>query len=175
MNSSRFQRHNRSPFSALMAHGEPWIWTRRELVQSLMMIVGLLLFITVRGSLYFWPRPLYEIMLRNGETCLGEVTSRETHTTLQDDKDSTDRRLIHIANFETTGTHYRWIDENDIASTQQPTEATVVERIEGGRFHGFPVRVLKNGVAVSNGPEMAWAKYKEVAQLFVSNSVTQTI
>ena len=109
MNSSRFQRHNiRSPFSALMAHGEPWIWLMSgALAIAVMMIVGLLLFITVRGSLYFWPRPLYEIMLRNGETCLGEVTSRETHTNLQDDKDSTDRRLVHIANFETTGTHYR--------------------------------------------------------------------
>ena len=131
MNSSRFQRQHPPPFSALMAHGEPWTWLMSgALAIAVMMIVGLLLFITVRGSLYFWPRPLYEIMLRNGETCLGEVTSRETHTNLQDDKDSTDRRLVHIANFETTGTHYIWIDENDIASTQQPTVATVVERIE---------------------------------------------
>jgi len=148
-----------------MAHGEPWVWLMSgALAIAVMMIVGLLLFVTVRGSLHFWPRPLYEIVLRNGETCLGEVTSRETHiNNLQDDKDFTARRLVHIANFEITGTHYRWIDENDIASTQQPIVATVVERLEGGRFHGFPVRVLKNGIAVTNGPEMAWKKYKEIA------------
>ncbi len=148
-----------------MAHGEPWVWLMSgALAIAVMMIVGLLLFVTVRGSLHFWPRPLYEIVLRNGETCLGEVTSRETHiNNLQDDKDFTACRLVHIANFEITGTHYRWIDENDIASTQQPIVATVVERLEGGRFHGFPVRVLKNGIAVTNGPEMAWKKYKEIA------------
>ena len=166
MNSSRFQRRNiRSPFSALMAHGEPWVWLMSgSLAVAVTMIVGLLLFITVRGSLHFWPRPLYEITLRDGETCLGEVTSRETGANnLQEDETFNDRRLVHIANFELTGTHYRWINESDIATTQQPRFATVVERLEGGRFHGFPVRVLKNGDAVSIGPETAWAKYEEIA------------
>ena len=166
MNSSRFLRHNiRSPFSGLMAHGEPWVWLMSgSLAVAVTMIVGLLLFITVRGSLHFWPRPLYEITLRDGETCLGEVTSRETvSNNPQEDETFDDRRLVHIANFELTGTHYRWINESDIATTQQPKFATVVERLEGGRFHGFPVRVLKNGVAVSIGPETAWLKYKEIA------------
>lgn len=148
-----------------MAHGEPWVWLMSgSLAVAVTMIVGLLLFITIRGSLHFWPRPLYEIALSNGETWLGEVTSLETRANnLQNDTDFDDRRLVHVANFEVTGTHYKWIDENDITSTQQPRFATVVERLESGRFHGFPVRVLKNGVAVSNGPEKAWAKYKEIA------------
>jgi phosphate transport system permease protein len=148
-----------------MAHGEPWVWLMSgSLAVAVTMIVGLLLFITVRGSLHFWPRPLYEITLRDGETCLGEVTSRETvSNNPQEDETFDDRRLVHIANFELTGTHYRWINESDIATTQQPKFATVVERLEGGRFHGFPVRVLKNGVAVSIGPETAWLKYKEIA------------
>ena len=134
-----------------MAHGEPWVWLMSgSLAVAVTMIVGLLLFITIRGSLHFWPRPLYEIALSNGETWLGEVTSLETRANnLQNDKYFDDRRLVHVANFEVTGTHYKWIDENDITSTQQPRFATVVERLESGRFHGFPVRVLKNGVAVS--------------------------
>ena len=148
-----------------MAHGEPWVWLMSgSLAVAVTMIVGLLLFITVRGSLHFWPRPLYEITLHNGETCLGEVTSRETRANnLLENETFSDRRLVHIANFELTGTHYRWINESDIATTQQPRFATVVERLEGGRFHGFPVRVLKNDVAVSIGPETAWAKYEEIA------------
>ena len=45
-----------------MAHGEPWVWLMSgSLAVAVVMIVGLLLLITVRGSLHFWPRPLYEI------------------------------------------------------------------------------------------------------------------
>ena len=117
MNSSRFQRHNiRSPFSGLMAHGEPWVWLMSgSLAFAVMMIVGLLLFITVRGSLHFWPRPLYEIILRDGETFLGEEILREGHVnSYQADEIFTDRRLVHTANFELTGAPYRWIEEDDI-------------------------------------------------------------
>ena len=111
-----------------MAHGEPWVWLMSgSLAVAVTMIVGLLLFITVRGSLHFWPRPLYEITLYNGETCLGEVTSRETRAdNLLENETFSDRRLVHTANFELTGTHYRWINESDIATTQQPRFATVV-------------------------------------------------
>ena len=42
-----------------MAYGEPWVWLMSgSLAVAVVMIVGLLLLITVRGSLHFWPRPL---------------------------------------------------------------------------------------------------------------------
>ena len=148
-----------------MAHGEPWVWLMSgSLAVAVVMIVGLLLLITVRGSLHFWPRPLYEITLRDGETFLGEEISREGHmNSYQADETFTDRRLVHTANFELTGAHSRWIEEGDIVTTRRPKFATVVERLDGGRFHGFPACVLKNGIAMSNSPEAAWRKYIEIA------------
>ncbi|HBP82660.1 MAG TPA: phosphate ABC transporter permease PtsA [Planctomycetaceae bacterium] len=166
MNSNRFRRRSiRSPFSSLMSHGEPWLWlTSGSLAISLIMIVGLLVFITIRGGSNFWPRTLYEIILLDGEKSLGEVTSRETDSSnSKDGHDNTRRRLVRTANFEVTGAHYKWFDEKEIASTQQPKFATAVERLEDGRFHGFPVRLMENGIAVASDPETAWAKYKEIA------------
>ena len=166
MNSNRFRRRSiRSPFSSLMSHGEPWLWlTSGSLAISLIMIVGLLVFITIRGGSNFWPRTLYEITLLDGEKSLGEVTSRETDSSnSKDGQDNTRRRLVRTANFEVTGVHYKWFDEKEIASTQQPKFATAVERLEDGRFHGFPVRLMENGIAVASDPETAWAKYKEIA------------
>ena len=145
-----------------MAHGEPWVWLMSgSLAVAVVMIVGLLLLITVRGSLHFWPRPLYEITLRDGETFLGEEISRERHmNSYQADETFTDRCLVHTANFELTGAHYRWIEEGDIVTKRRPKFATVVERLDGGRFHGFPACVLKNGIAMSNSPE-AMASYNK--------------
>ena len=81
----------------------------------------------------------------------------------QADDTFTDRRLVHTGNFELTGAHYRWIEEDDIVTTRRPKFATVVERLDGGRLHGFPACVLKNGIAISNSPEAAWRKYIEIA------------
>ena len=142
MNSSRYQRQNvRSPFSSLMAHGEPWVWLMSgSLAVAVTMVIGLLLFITVRGSIHFWPRPLYEITLRNGEKYLGEVITRETQLkNISDDQTVHDRVLVRTVDFRTDSTRYTWFDKKNMSSIQRPQFATVIERFEGGRFHGFPV------------------------------------
>jgi len=166
MNSSRYQRQNvRSPFSSLMAHGEPWVWLMSgSLAVAVTMVIGLLLFITVRGSIHFWPRPLYEITLRNGERCLGEVISRERQLkNISDDQTVHDRVLVRTADFRTDSTRYIWFDQQNISSIQQPQFATVIERFEGGLFHGFPVCLLKDGIPTGDSPEAAWQQYQEIS------------
>ncbi len=166
MNSSRYQRQNvRSPFSSLMAHGEPWVWLMSgSLAVAVMMVIGLLLFITARGSINFWPRPLYEITRLNGEKLLGEVISRERQLKNASNDQTVDERvLIRAADPRTASTHYTWFDNKNITSIQRPQFATVVERFEGGRFHGFPVCLLKDGIATGNSPEVAWQQYQEIS------------
>ncbi len=166
MNSSRYQRQNvRSPFSNLMAHGEPWVWLMSgSLAIAITMVIGLLLFITARGSIHFWPRPLYEITKLNGEKFLGEVISRESQLeNVSADQTVDERVLVRAADPRTASTHYTWFDDKNITSIQRPQFATVVERFEGGRFHGFPVCLLKDGITTGNSPEVAWQQYQEIS------------
>ena len=166
MNSSRYQRQNvRSPFSNLMAHGEPWVWLMSgSLAIAITMVVGLLLFITARGSIHFWPRPLYEITKLNGEKFLGEVISRESQLeNVSADQTVDERVLVRAVDPRTASTHYTWFDDKNITSIQRPQFATVVERFEGGRFHGFPVCLLKDGITTGNSPEVAWQQYQEIS------------
>ena len=148
-----------------MAHGEPWVWLMSgSLAVAVTMVIGLLLFITARGSIHFWPRPLYEITKPNGEKFLGEVMSRERQRkNIPDGQPGKERILVRTANLKTTSTHYTWLDIKKISSLQRPQFATVVERLEGGRFHGFPVRLMKDGIATGTSPEGAWQQYQEIS------------
>jgi len=166
MSFSQFRRRGaRSPFSNLVAQGEPWVWlTAGSLAIASVMIVGLLVFIAVRGAATFWPRPLVEVSLTDGGCVLGEVTAGEREPGASTDSDrATSRRLVRTANFELTGEHFRWIDDAAIDSTAHPPWATAVERLEGGRFHGYPVRLLRSGNPVAEGPAAAWEEYRRIS------------
>jgi len=155
--SRRLRRGVRSPFSNLAAQGEPWVWlTAGSLAIASLMIAGLLVFIAVRGAATFWPRPLVEVGLNDGQSVLGEVTDREQEGA------SGSRQLIRTANFELTGEHFRWVDDATVQSIAHPEWATAVERLEGGRFHGYPVRLLRSGEVVAEGPPAAWNEYRRI-------------
>jgi phosphate transport system permease protein len=136
----------------MAAHGEPWVWlTGGALALAIAMIVGLLALIAVRGASTFWPAPLELVELRDGRKVLGEITDRETG--------AVPRQLVRIANFELTGNHYEWFDDAAVATTSRPAWATAVERLEGGRFHGFPVRLVHGEQVVAEGPEQSWRAF----------------
>jgi len=162
--SRRLRRGVRSPFSNLAAQGEPWVWLAAgSLAIASVMIVGLLVFIAVRGAATFWPRPLVAVSLTDGQRVLGEVTDRElSGETSEGSGQTVGRQLIRTANFELSGEHYRWIDDTAVDSIDRPDWATAVERLEGGRFHGYPVRLLRSGEPVAEGPAAAWQEYRRI-------------
>jgi phosphate transport system permease protein len=157
MTSERFAsrpRRLRSAHSSLVAQGEPWVWvTAGSLATAIAMIVGLLGYIAWRGAATFWPVPLDLVELRDGNRALGEVAERETPAT-------GGRRLLRVANFELSGRHFEWFDDAQVAATTRPEWATAVERLEGGRFHGFPTRLLHGDEVVAEGPEAAWQAFE---------------
>jgi len=149
-------RRLRSAHANLAAHGEPWVWlTAGSLALALAMIVGLLAFIVARGAATFWPVPLEQVTLNDGRRALGEVAGRERIA-----GGEANRRLLRTANFELTGSHFEWIDEVAITATSRPEWATAVERLEGGRFHGTPRRLLRDETVVAEGPAAVWAGYE---------------
>jgi phosphate transport system permease protein len=119
------------------------------------MIVGLLAFITARGAATFWPVPLELVELADGRKLLGEVAGRE-----EVPGSAGTRRLLRSANFELTGSHFEWVDDAAVSATSRPPWATAVERLEGGRFHGLPARLLHGDEVVAEGAEDVWRAYE---------------
>ena len=155
-------RRKRSAYTSLTAHGEPWIWlTGGALAVAMLMITGLLLFIAARGASTFWPVPLELVELADGRRSLGEVSEREERSGGPATAAGRGgRRLMRTANFELSGNHYEWFDDAAIARVSRPEWATVVERLEGGRFHGLPVRLLHGDDVVATGAAEAWRAFE---------------
>ena len=155
-------RRMRSPYSSLTAHGEPWVWlTGGALAVAIMMITGLLLFIAIRGVSTFWPVPLELIELADGRRALGEVSeTEEAEVATATSAGRGSRRLVRTDNFEVSGNHYEWFDDAAIARVSRPEWATVVERLEGGRFNGFPTRLLHGDEVVASGLDETWRAFE---------------
>jgi len=155
-------RRLRSTYSSLVAHGEPWVWlTGGALATAILMITGLLAFIAIRGAGTFWPVPLELLELADGRRAVGEVTERESPVFATPRADgNVGRRLVRTANFELTGNHYEWFDDTAVSRASAPEWATAVERLEGGRFHGFPLRLLHGTEVVAEGPVATWKAFE---------------
>jgi phosphate transport system permease protein len=165
MNSDRprhRQRRVRSAHAGLAAHGEPWVWlTAGSLATALAMIVGLLGFIVARGAATFWPAPLELVELADGGRMLGEVTERERiEQTGENGPVVVPRRLLRTANQDIDGVSSVWVDDRTIEKTARPEWASVIERMETGRFHGFPTRLWQGTKLVADGPEAAWRAFE---------------
>ena len=160
--TARPPRRLRSAHSSLAAHGEPLVWlTGGALALAIAMITGLLAFIAARGAATFWPAPLVEFELSDGRRALGEVAGRERLPAV-DGRAAASRTLLKTATFEVTGNHFEWFDDHAVARTTRPEWATAVERLEGGRFHGVPVRLVHGDTTVAEGSGEAWREFERV-------------
>jgi phosphate transport system permease protein len=150
------RRRLRSAYTNVAAQGEPWVWlTGGALATALTMITGLLCFVVFRGASTFWPQPLELVELVDGRKTLGEISGREQAA-------NGPRRLVRSENFELTGSHYEWFDHVQVAASSRPEWATAVERLEGGRFHGFPARLMHGDEVIAEGPSATWQAFERL-------------
>jgi len=163
MSSERFRyRRSRSALSGLAAHGEPWVWlTAGCLATAIAMIVGLLSLIAIRGAANFWPVPHELVELNDGRRLLGEVTTRERAVPATDEAVGTPaRRLLRVAGSGEGSGQFEWVNDADMKRTSRPEWATVVERLEGGRLHATPKRLMRGDEVIADGPAATWATYE---------------
>jgi len=149
--------------------GTPWVWLNAAAVStSLIMVVGVLGLILVRGAGHFWPSPVVQFTYQepNGQiqTIIGEhvdtsitpaAMAKSTGYAMADDEDTLVQYLIKAGNRDITGTDFRWILERNVEQQQSPAELMVIERREWGNFYGRLVAVKENGKTVAEGAE-AW-------------------
>jgi phosphate transport system permease protein len=121
------------------------------------------LLVLFNGTLTFWPKRLVQITTRDGQTYLGEITRTETYRLSPDQLAAlpateqekirargglAERQLLRTGNFDIFGDHFKWISRHDVAQTDYPAEAWMLERQEWGVFVGFLKEVRVDGQPV---------------------------
>lgn len=148
--------------------GSPWVWLNAAAVSTcIILVIGLLLLIAVRGLGHFWPADVVEYSyLESGKEQLvvGELVdtsvmsakmAKESGYTLKDNADTLVQHLIKTGNRDVLGMDFRWIQQQKIKSEKRPDEMITVERREWGNFYGRLVAVKEHGKVIAQG-EAAW-------------------
>lgn len=139
------------------------IWlTGVMLAVALSMIVALLGLILVYGLGALWPKPLWDITLKNGSRYLGLVHKVEPIPHAQTaEGQAAFRTLFRIGNRDLSGADFVWIDQTEIAQRRRPDQAVAVERLEWGPFYGFLQEVRTPAQTVRGDPQAVWRALRQ--------------
>jgi len=152
-------------FSSWMSSGAPWVWLNAGAVSiSLVMVVGLLLLISVRGLSHFWPADLMSISYnepgKESVTLVGELIDSETISARQLNRvgvelpagqASGERHLIKVGNRDYFGLDFSWINGPWMGEVTYPQDLMAIERREWGHFYGYLTAVKQQGEVVADG------------------------
>ena len=159
---------------AYVKSGAPYVWvTAAAISVAFIITVALLTLTAARGLPHFWPADLvqatYKEPGKEQQHLLAEIRSSEEVTTARllnaglpvDEKQPLyDRLLLKIANRDLGGVDFRYVLSDWLVERSQPKDATVLERMEWGNFHGFVVALKEGDKVVASGEE-AWKGYQE--------------
>ena len=146
--------------------GTPWVWLNAGMVSiSIVMVLGLILLIAVRGLGHFWPTSIaettYTLPGEESQRLLGEISQTEVMTAeamreagyeVPEDQEVVTRHLFKLGNRDLTGEDFRWYLEDFMEEKRYPGDAVRLERREWGDFYGY-IRELREGdFTVASGP-----------------------
>lgn len=177
---------SKQSFSSWFKSGAPWVWLNAGAVSiSLVMVVGLLLLIAVRGLSHFWPANVMEVSYtepgQQAEVLIAEAVDSETVSAarlkrlgvdLPEGQESAERILLKVGNRDYFGLDFRWINAPWLGEASYPEEILSIERREWGRFYGRLVAIKQQGEVVATGDDA----YDELQQrLSRSNGIIDQI
>jgi phosphate transport system permease protein len=153
--------------------GAPWVWLNAAAVSiSILLVVGLLLLIAVRGLGHFWPAAVYEVSYQERDGTVtafaGQVREREdvlasrlreSGLQLDTEAETVERILFKTGNRDLTGQDFRWVLTPGIEAQSAPEDLVVLERVEWGAFFGRVVGLERDGEAVAAADP--WAAFLE--------------
>ena len=154
--------------------GAPWIWLNAAAVSTCMiMVVGVLGLVTVRGVGHFWPSQVTQYSYQEedgsskiiiGEQVETSITPAEmaksTGHKMAADEETLVQYLIKTGNRDLTGADFTWIEKRNVKEYSDPLDMMVVERREWGNFYGRLVEVKENGQTIASEKE-AWPVLQE--------------
>ncbi|MEE4460976.1 phosphate ABC transporter permease PstA [Azotobacter chroococcum] len=155
--------------------GSPWVWfTGGGVSIAVIMTIGLLALIAVRGLGHFWPAdvleadyriPGQEVRVLAGELVEAEEVPRARLAASGLPVDAAGgefmtRELLKVGNRELYGADFSWVVGEWLESPRTPADLVVIERREWGNFYGYLLGVKENGRLVAEG-EAAWAELQQ--------------
>lgn len=143
--------------------GSPWIWLNGGAVTVCMvMVVGLLGLIAVRGFSHFWPADILQTTIIDregarhiimGEEVRSEVipaaVARDGGYIVEKDVELITRYLFKLGNRDVNGRDFSWFLETGMEKWEYPVDAISIERREWGNFYGYPVAIKEQDKLVS--------------------------
>ncbi|RRV40679.1 phosphate ABC transporter permease PstA [Stutzerimonas stutzeri] len=150
--------------------GTPWIWMNAGAVSiAVIMTLGLLAIIAVRGLAHFWPAdvivadysmPGAEMRVLAGEVVQAEEVPRARLAASGlpvnvEGGEFMTRELLKVGNREVYGADFSWVIGEWLANQRKPAELMVLERREWGNFYGYLLNVKEAGQLVAEG-DGAW-------------------
>ncbi|BBB31588.1 phosphate ABC transporter permease PstA [Neptunomonas japonica] len=144
-------------FTEWTKSGSPWVWLNAGAVAiCVIMVIGLLSLIAVRGLGHFWPADIQQATYSlNGEKSLviGEIVEseqvpaeqlRDAGVIVPEGTLMMRRDLMKIGNRDVTGTDFTWVLDDNLSDRSNPEMLFTAERREWGNFYGY-LRALKEG------------------------------
>jgi phosphate transport system permease protein len=149
----------KSGWRETLRRGDPAIWLAGTgLGVSILMIGGMIALILWNGLGFFWPKNITELTLKDGTLAMGEIVAREPIPAPGTPEHLKKFRLqLKLGNRDLTGTDFRWVNEDEVTSRQQPADVVYVERREYGPFIGRPVRLAEGDREIAAGSEAVLA------------------
>ncbi|MHB0807074.1 phosphate ABC transporter permease PstA [Stutzerimonas nitrititolerans] len=155
--------------------GSPWIWMNAGAVSiAVIMTLGLLAVIAVRGMAHFWPAdvivadyqvPGSEPRLLAGERVQAEQVPRARLAAsglpvAAEGGEFMTRELLKVGNREVYGADFTWVVGEWLSNERTPRNIVVLERREWGNFYGELLNVNEGGNLVAEG-EAAWGELQQ--------------
>jgi phosphate transport system permease protein len=165
--------------SKWLSSGSPFVWLNAGAVAiSVIMVVGLLGLLAVRGMAHFWPADVmqanYAPPVLSGEPqvteVIGERVESESVSSVQIASSGIpvdesvafyDRQLVKMGNRDVTGADFAWLLSSFISEIRYPENIVAMERREWGNFYGFLASVSESGEKLSlSGDEALWSEFE---------------
>ena len=133
-------------FRETMRRGSAQVWLSGGILAlSLVMIVGLVVYIGAKGLGFFWPQAIVQFESPEGPM-LGEISAREEAR-----GGEPERIQLRVANRDLYGQDYRWNKVTDLRNPQVPADVVLVERLEYGAFIGRIRSLQEDGKVIAEG------------------------
>jgi len=168
-------------FSKWTASGRPWIWLNAAAIAiSILMVVGLVSLLGVRGLSYFWPSDVMQARYISPEPAgsglsmevIGELVESETVPSSQlaaagidglENREVVRRFLLKQGNREFFNADFIWLIDDFVEDFQYPSELVTLERLEWGNFYGTLRLIRENGTVIA-GQSAEAVNWEEFSQ-----------